>query len=118
MSVGKKVLYVDDEEINLLIFIKKLEKNYQVITAENGEKGLQILKDHSDIDYIVSDLKMPGMSGLEFIEKAQAQFPDKEYYILSGYAMNQEMQDAIDSGLIRDYWMKPANFGKISEALR
>lgn len=118
MSEGKKVLYVDDEEINLLIFCKKMEKKYHVITAESGEKGLRILEKDLDIKHIVSDLKMPGMSGLEFIEKAKAKFPEKKYYILSGYAKNREMQDAIDSGLIIAYWMKPADFEKISQTLK
>lgn len=113
-----KVLYVDDEEVNLLLFKKIMEKNYTIITAGNGEKGLQILEEQPDIKYVISDMRMPLMSGLDFIRIAKKKFDDKRYFILTGYNANEETQEAVDSKLIIQYWTKPADFDEIDRYLQ
>ncbi|WKK81931.1 response regulator [Marivirga arenosa] len=118
MNAKPKVLYVDDEELNLLIFEKLLEDDYEVIKAESGEEALEILEKQSDIVNIITDLNMPLMSGLEFINEAKSRFENKKYYVLTGYAINDEMQEALDSKLIIQFWTKPAEFDKIDKALK
>jgi len=118
MNAKPKVLYVDDEELNLLIFEKLLEDDYEVIKAESGEEALEILEKQSDIVNIITDLNMPLMSGLEFINEAKSRFENKKYYMLTGYAINDEMQEALDSKLIIQFWTKPAEFDKIDKALK
>lgn len=112
-----KVLYIDDEKINILIFKKIFEKKYTVVTAESGQEALDVLAKETDIEHIITDLRMPGMSGWEFIQEARKNFVDKKYFILSGYAINSEIQQALDSKLILSYFMKPANFEEIDKAL-
>lgn len=112
-----KVLYVDDEKINLLIFQRIVGRKFSVVTAESGEKGLQLLKDDPEIEHIVSDMRMPVMTGLEFIRLAKESYKDKNYYILTGYAINDEIQEALDTGLIKKYFTKPANFEAIGREL-
>jgi two-component system response regulator (stage 0 sporulation protein F) len=114
------LLYVDDEKINLLIFEQIFKHKYNVITAQNGEEGLAILSQQTNpnIDFVVSDMRMPLMTGLEFIEKARDTFKDKKYFILTGYSNNDEIQEALDSKLIDDYFMKPARFDEIDEAVQ
>lgn len=113
-----EILYIDDEKINLLVFKKIFEKKYSVTTAISGEDGLSILGSNPDIEHIVTDLRMPRMSGLEFIEEAQKLYPNKKYFILSGYSLTEEIQEAIDSGKVIQYFMKPANFEEIDTALQ
>lgn len=112
--VKHKILYVDDEEMNLLLFEANLESEYQILTAENGFKGLEIISNHQDLKIVISDLKMPEMNGIEFIKKAKKQAPDIRFYILTGFEKTREMQEAIDQGLIRKYFHKPFDMNAIS----
>lgn len=118
MGNEKKVLYVDDEEINLLILTRQLQKKFKVYTAESGEEGLKILKSNTDLEFIISDLKMPQMSGLEFIKRANELFHNKRYFLLTGSTMSDEVKKAIESGLIEKCWVKPVNFENIENYLK
>jgi len=113
----KKVLCVDDERINLLILEKLLGKYFEVLTADSGDSGLKMMEQNSDITFVISDMKMPRMNGLEFIAKAKEKWRDKAYFILSGYSLSEEIQEALDKGLILKYFEKPADFQKIQKAL-
>lgn len=75
----KKVLLADDahmQRTNLKMDISGLEFN--ILQAENGIKGLEVIKENSDIDLIISDGHMPEMNGLEMIEKMNEHIGDKE----------------------------------------
>jgi two-component system, response regulator, stage 0 sporulation protein F len=109
MDVKSKILYVDDEFINLQLFKIIFSHKYEVFSAENGMKGLEVLQNNPDIAVIVSDMKMPGMSGLEFIKESKVIYPGKSYYILSGYEITDEIQEALNTGLIIRYFRKPLN---------
>ena len=110
----QKVLYVDDERINLMLFEAHLDKRYIVLTADSGAEGLAVLKENSDIRVVVSDMKMPHMNGIEFIKKALEIAPDTVFYILTGFEITEEIQQALDEGLIRKYFRKPFNIREIS----
>lgn len=117
MVSKKKVLCVDDERINLLILGKILGKKYDIITANGGEQALEVLGITPDIGLVISDMHMSGMNGLEFIQEARKRFSNKRYFMLSGYAITEEIQDALDARLISEYFEKPANFQEIEKAL-
>lgn len=116
MKTKKKILYVDDEEINILLFKTLMSKNYEVITANNGEHGLEMLKNNT-VDFVISDMRMPGMTGLEFIKKANAIYSEIQYFILTGYSIDDEIEDAIKNNLIVKYWGKPGDFEAIDKFL-
>lgn len=109
-----KILYVDDEQINLLLFEAVLEKKYKVITAYSGIEGLDLLTKHSDIRVVVSDMKMPSMTGLEFVNKAKEILPEIYCYLLTGFDVSRDIYDAINKGYIRKYFQKPFNMNEIS----
>lgn len=81
MNKQNKILYVDDESINLELFKMNLQNHYDVFTAINGFEGLDILDRNPYIPLIISDMKMPIMNGIEFITKAKALYPDKRFFI-------------------------------------
>jgi two-component system, response regulator, stage 0 sporulation protein F len=112
-----KVLYVDDEPINLILFKANLEDKYDVLTAENGFEGLKFISENSDLKVVVSDMKMPNMNGIEFIKKAVSISPRIHYYILTGFEITDEIQEALDVGLIRRYFRKPFNMNDISSEI-
>lgn len=112
-----KVLYVDDEVINLQIMKIVLKKYYEVITVDNGEDGLEILDREKDISIVISDMNMPKMNGIEFVKYAKNRYPNIGYYILTGYGINGEIENALGDGLILQYFKKPFDMKAIEEII-
>jgi len=113
MGNKKYILYVDDEEINLMLFDINFRKRFQIITALSARQGLKILSEHPTVSVVISDMRMPEMSGIEFIKNAKELFPNISYYILTGYDINKEISAALESGLIHAYFKKPFNVSEI-----
>jgi len=113
MNDKQKILYVDDEEINLLLFESNFNEIYQVLIAYDGFEGLEVLDENPDTSIIISDMKMPGMNGIEFIKKAKAKYPDKKFYILTGFEIKEQIKEALDTGLILEYFCKPFEIEKM-----
>ncbi len=117
MAIKTKILYIDDEEINVELFSINFSWDYEVVTAFSGYEGLVMLDKHKDIKAIISDMKMPGMNGVEFITQAKEKYPDKKYFILTGYDINDEIQKALKENLILQYFRKPFNMDEIVKGL-
>lgn len=118
MAEKPKVLFVDDELINRHIAERALRNSFDVIVSEEGGEALEILQNDPSIQLIITDLHMPGMNGLEFIQAAQQQSSHRQFFILSGYAMTKEIQEAIAAKQVVDYFEKPADFERIQAALK
>lgn len=101
------LLFVDDEP-NILSALKRLFRplGYIIHTAESGDEGLEILERES-IDLVVSDMRMPSMSGAQFLEKVREKWPDVVRILLTGYADITSTIDAINRGEIYRYISKP-----------
>ncbi|RPH32129.1 MAG: response regulator [Bacteroidales bacterium] len=117
MSNKSKVLYVDDEPINLTLFKANFKNKFTIITAECGHQGLRQLKDNPDTKVVISDMKMPGMSGIDFIRIAKKEYPNITFYILTGYDITDEISQALKDHLIRKYFRKPFNINEIETAI-
>lgn len=100
------LLYIDDEKNNLTIFKSSFYKNYQVITTTSSLEGLQILQDN-EVDLVISDHRMPEMSGIEFLEKACQQYPQIPRLVITAYADVELIIDAINRCGIYQYILKP-----------
>ncbi|MCX7165409.1 MAG: response regulator [Rhodocyclales bacterium] len=106
-SARPTVLLVDDEDSILSALRRLLRREaYQVLTANGGQAGLDELA-RSRVDVIVSDQRMPGMSGVEFLRRAKELYPDTVRMVLSGYADLQSITDAINTGAIYKFLSKP-----------
>lgn len=112
-----KILYVDDEHINLEIFKLNFSNKYTIYTAIDGEKGLEILNNNPEILVVVSDMRMPHMNGIEFILKAKNSFPHIKYFILTGFDLTDEIENAIETGIIKAYFKKPFNIEEIQDEI-
>lgn len=112
-----KVLYVDDEPINIMLFENLLRKKYKVISASSGEEAMQALARHKDVRAVVSDMNMPGMTGLEFASEAKKVYSAIHFFILTGYEVTPEITSAIDAGVILKYFKKPFNTKEIDESI-
>ncbi len=113
----KTILYVDDESINLLLFQAILGKKYNIITAESGDEGLRLLNAYPETIGVISDMRMPGMNGLEFIRLAKTNYPDIFYFILTGYDITAAISNALEENLIQKYFRKPLNNAEIEKAI-
>lgn len=100
------VLYVDDEENNLLSFKATFRLKYNVFTAISGEKALEIIG-NNEIHVIITDQRMPAMTGVEFLEKVIEKDPDITRILLTGFADMSAVVDAINKGKIFHYLTKP-----------
>jgi len=118
MQEKLKILYVDDEQINLKLFIMNMSKKYNVITAENGPEGLEALANHPGIEVVVSDMKMPKMTGLEFIKQAKEKYPEINFFILTGFEITDEIENALKSGIILKYFRKPFSIAEIDSSIK
>jgi CheY-like chemotaxis protein len=106
-SVRPTLLLVDDEDSILSALKRVLRREaYQVVTANGGQAGLDELA-RNRIDVIVSDQRMPGMSGVDFLRRAKDLYPDTVRMVLSGYADLQSITDAINEGAIYKFLSKP-----------
>ncbi len=102
-----KILFVDDEE-NILKSIKRslIDEPYEVLLANSGEKALEVLKENS-VSVIVTDMRMPEMSGIELLEIVKKKYPDIVRIVLTGYSQITTLMAAINSGQIYRYLVKP-----------
>lgn len=108
-----KILLIDDEETILenLKFILELE-GYEVVTAGNGRDGIRILSENRDFDTVISDMKMPGLSGLDVIRSVKEIDPDLGIIILTGHGDMDNAIQAMKEGAF-DYLNKPVNADKL-----
>lgn len=102
-----RVLCVDDEA-NILSALRRLFRpcGYVVTVAASGEEGLAIL-DQAPFDLVISDMRMPGMSGAQFLEEVSTRWPDTMRLLLTGYADIDSTIDAVNKGRIFHYVSKP-----------
>ena len=102
-----RLLLVDDEE-NILSSLRRLLRRdgYTILTATGGLAALELLATHP-VDVIISDQRMPGMTGVEFLRKAKDMHPDSVRLMLSGYSDLQSVTDAINEGAIYKFLSKP-----------
>ncbi|WP_168926811.1 response regulator [Nitrincola schmidtii] len=102
-----QVLCVDDEPSILRSLRRLLPKQYyEVFIAESGQAGLEILKQQT-IDLVISDMRMPLMSGAEFLEQVATLYPDTVRILLTGYADIDSTIKAVNRGRIHRYVQKP-----------
>ena len=113
----KKIIYVDDEPTNRMLFEIHFRKHFEVLLAEDGAEGLAILSQHPDIVAVFSDFKMPGMNGLEFIQEAKEIFTHIPYFIVSGFFSTPELMQAKASGVYHEYFVKPYKVNQLLDAI-
>ncbi len=101
------ILYVDDEPDNLELFRLQFGDEYELITANSAKEGLKLLQDRPDISIILTDERMPEMTGIEFLEKVVVDYPDTIRIIVSAYSDSQRLLDALNRGRAHEYIVKP-----------
>jgi signal transduction histidine kinase/response regulator RpfG family c-di-GMP phosphodiesterase len=102
-----KILIVDDEPDNLDLLYRTFHRDYKVLRAESGPAALEILAKQGEVAVIISDQRMPKMSGTEFLSLTAAKYPDVIRIILTGYTDVEDLVEAINAGKVFKYVTKP-----------
>ncbi len=111
------ILYVDDEEINLKVFKETFKRDYNVFTASTGREALQLIDDHKDIDLVITDQRMPEMTGTELLEKVVVKNPQMLRMIMTGHSDLEVIVKAVNEYGIDQYITKPWNADNLKETL-
>lgn len=112
-----KVLFVDDDPNILAAYQRQLRKLYEIDTALAGDRGLEAVAKSGPYAVIVSDLKMPGMNGIQFLSRVRETAPDTVRMMLTGFAELQTAIDAVNEGNIFRFLTKPCSPEILSKAL-
>jgi two-component system, NtrC family, sensor kinase len=110
--MNPKILFVDDDESNLLVCEAVCGDEFDVLTAQSGAVALELMRAH-DVAVVVSDQRMPQMSGVELLERIHMEFPDTVRLLVTAYADANAAIDAINRGRVRRYLKKPWEPGEL-----
>ena len=100
------ILYVDDEVNNLNSFRAVFRREYTIHTAKSGKEGIEIVKSEP-VHLVITDQRMPEMTGIQFLEKIVPEFPDIIRMVLTGFSDIDAVIDAINTGRVFRYITKP-----------
>jgi len=117
MSLNKKVLFVDDEPAVLDALKRILHKNFQLDTATSGVEAIAAATRNGPYAVVVSDMRMPGMDGVQLLSSLREISPDSVRVILTGYADMQSAIDAVNEGRIFRFLTKPCEARVLKRAL-
>jgi DNA-binding NtrC family response regulator len=115
--MSNKILFVDDESNILDAYKRQLKKQFPVETALGAEEGLNAITKKGPFAVIVSDLRMPGMDGNQFLAKVKEAAPESIRMMLTGYADFKTAMEAINSGSIFRLLTKPCAKETLADAL-
>jgi len=111
------ILYVDDEETNLRVFKNTFRREYNIFTATNALEGMQVLEKEK-IDLILSDQRMPEITGVEFLKMSLEKFPKPNRILITAYTDFEALQKAINEARIFQYVQKPWSEDTLAEVIK
>jgi signal transduction histidine kinase len=100
------VLIVDDEPLNLRVLCSFLEDDYRIVEASSGKEALELARS-TPIDVVVTDQRMPGMTGVDLLEKLRTFKPDVAGIVLSGFTDQNALESAINRAAVFRFLKKP-----------
>jgi response regulator RpfG family c-di-GMP phosphodiesterase len=113
----EKILLVDDEINVLQSMQRQLRKRFKIVVAESGDEALKVLKSKGPFAVIVSDMRMPGMDGVQLLSRAKDSFPDTVRMMLTGNADQETASEAVNAGQIFRFLTKPCSTAILATSL-
>jgi response regulator RpfG family c-di-GMP phosphodiesterase len=115
--MSERILCVDDDANVGKAIQRRLSGKFDVVTAGGGEEGLEIIKSQGPFAVVVADMRMPGMSGIDFLARVKGRAPDSVRMMLTGNADLQTAIDAVNEGNIFRFLTKPCPAAVLAHAL-
>ncbi len=116
--MSEHILCVDDDPRILQAFQRQLRKQFRITTAPSGAEGLETIASDGPFAVVVSDMRMPGMDGIQFLSQVKAQAPESVRIMLTGNADQQTAIDAVNMGSIFRFLTKPCPPETLTGALQ
>lgn len=113
----EKILFVDDDANILAAYKRNLRRQFDIYTANSGEEGLVLIEKKGPFPVVLSDLRMPGMDGFDFLSKVKEKHPDSVCIMLTGHAELQSSLRAVNEGYIFRFLTKPCKVNILSKAI-
>ncbi len=113
-----KIIYVDDEENNLVSFKATFRTKYDVLTAISAADAIKLLKNNVDVAIIITDQRMPNMTGVEFLHSIIDEYPLPMRILLTGYTDINALIEAVNLGKIHHYLSKPWNEEELDKCIQ
>lgn len=112
------LIYLDDEEINLILFREMFKKDFDIFTTTNPDKAIEHVK-QNQLDYVLTDQLMPVMTGVEFLKELRSQeiSSGSMKVIISGFTQEGEVDEALETRLIDHFVSKPWSYQNLKELL-
>ncbi|XOV94075.1 MAG: response regulator [Bacteroidota bacterium] len=117
MMAKDSILFVEDELLLLKAYELYFEEKYNVIMANDAESAFSKIQDDPSICCLITDLKMPGLSGLELIKKAKLISSDIYCFLVSGYLMDDTIRELIDNDILEQIFTKPVDMETLLSAI-
>jgi C4-dicarboxylate-specific signal transduction histidine kinase len=112
------VLYVDDDALNLRVFEANFGQRFRIIRCSTPAEALTMLEQkRNEIGVVLSDQRMPGMTGVELLERARTLAPDAKRMLVTAYSDMQAVIDAVNRGQVSRYFVKPWDRAEVQAAL-
>jgi len=115
--MGDRILLVDDESNVLESIRRQLRNRFEIVTAQSGDEALEALKTQGPFSIIVSDMRMPGMDGIQLLTRVKDMFPDTVRIMLTGNADQETAVEAVNAGQIFRFLNKPCSTATLATAL-
>jgi response regulator RpfG family c-di-GMP phosphodiesterase len=112
-----RILFVDDEPAVLDGYKRTLHREFEVDTAEGGEMGLASIRDRGPYSVVISDMRMPGMNGAQFLAQVRQRTPDTVRMLLTGYTDLDAAMEAVNEGNIFRFLTKPCDKEVLTQAI-
>ncbi|MCY7333546.1 MAG: response regulator, partial [Pseudanabaena sp. CAN_BIN31] len=113
-----KLLVIDDEPDNLDLLFRTFYRDYQVLRANSGLEAIELLEREGEVAVIISDQRMPIMSGTEFLSQMVVKYPDTMRIILTGYTDVEDLVEAINTCKVFKYVTKPWDEVELKNVVR
>jgi len=115
--MADKILFVDDEPAVLDGYKRSLFREFEVDTALGGSEGLTAIETKGPYSIVISDMRMPGMSGSQFLSQVRCKAPDTVRMLLTGYTDVNAAMDAVNEGNIFRFLTKPCEKDRLLQAI-
>ncbi len=113
-----KILYVDDEVSNLRIFKDSFRRDFDILLAESGKDALKLMEENT-VDIVITDQRMPHMTGVELLQEIHKKYPDipPHRLIVSGYSKNSDIERAFESYKLFKFISKPWQYAELKKTI-
>jgi two-component system, NtrC family, sensor kinase len=112
-----RVLYVDDEPANLVVFEAACANDFDVLTEANAERAMEVMR-RAEVAVLMTDQRMPGTTGVALAAAVREEFPDTIRMLVTAYADLDSAIDAINLGQVHRYLRKPWDIRDLRAALK